>query len=59
LIGVGSGDVAINFEHSWGDGVCVVRYTEEVMRDYVNAPKQSKEDGAAGVPIVPNYFNYS
>jgi len=33
LLGSGTGEVAINFEHSWGDGVCVVRYAEEVMKD--------------------------
>jgi len=32
------GRVAVNFEHSWGDGVAVLRYVNEVYRDALNSP---------------------
>ncbi|XP_023168002.1 carnitine O-palmitoyltransferase 2, mitochondrial [Drosophila hydei] len=32
------GVTAINFEHSWGDGVAVLRYFNEVYRDMLNQP---------------------
>ncbi|XP_075874185.1 carnitine O-palmitoyltransferase 2, mitochondrial-like [Nelusetta ayraudi] len=32
------GQAAINFEHSWGDGVAVIRFLDEVVRDTVEQP---------------------
>ena len=29
------GEAALNFEHSWGDGVAVMRYFNEVAKDAV------------------------
>ncbi|CAG9798634.1 unnamed protein product [Chironomus riparius] len=33
-----SGTTGINFEHSWGDGVCVLRYFNEIYKDMQNKP---------------------
>lgn len=33
LIVAKDGVSAVNFEHSWGDGVAVLRYTEEILKD--------------------------
>lgn len=32
------GQAAINFEHSWGDGVAVLRFQNEVFKDSINRP---------------------
>jgi hypothetical protein len=29
----GAGKAAINFEHSWGDGVAIVRFMNEIYKD--------------------------
>ena len=34
----GSGQTAVNFEHSWGDGVAVLRYFNEVFKDSTEKP---------------------
>ena len=33
-----AGTVGINFEHSWGDGVAVLRYFNEIHKDTTNKP---------------------
>lgn len=33
-----SGITAVNFEHSWGDGVAVLRYFNEVFKDSTEKP---------------------
>jgi carnitine O-palmitoyltransferase 2 len=33
-----SGEAAINFEHSWGDGVAVLRFFNEIFADTTNRP---------------------
>ena len=33
LVISGSGKAAINFEHSWGDGVAIVRFMNEIYKD--------------------------
>ena len=33
-----AGQTAINFEHSWGDGVAVLRYFNEVYKDSTEQP---------------------
>lgn len=44
-----SGTTGINFEHSWGDGVAVLRYFNEIYKDMQNnpfvTPKTSYVDG--------------
>ncbi|XP_037721254.1 carnitine O-palmitoyltransferase 2, mitochondrial [Drosophila subpulchrella] len=37
------GTTAINFEHSWGDGVAVLRYFNELYKDTLNQPFVSTE----------------
>ncbi|XP_055539996.1 carnitine O-palmitoyltransferase 2, mitochondrial [Wyeomyia smithii] len=32
------GTTGINFEHSWGDGVAVLRYFQEIYKETINAP---------------------
>jgi len=38
LIVTKSGRSAVNFEHSWGDGVAVMRYIIELVRDTTTKP---------------------
>uniref|UniRef100_A0A1I8QD12 Choline/carnitine acyltransferase domain-containing protein n=1 Tax=Stomoxys calcitrans TaxID=35570 RepID=A0A1I8QD12_STOCA len=38
------GTAAINFEHSWGDGVAVLRYFNEVFKETMNRPFVSTDD---------------
>jgi len=33
LIVAKDGVAAVNFEHSWGDGVAVLRYFQEILKD--------------------------
>lgn len=33
------GVACVNFEHSWGDGVAVVRYINEIYKDSTENPK--------------------
>ena len=39
LIITKKGHTAINFEHSWGDGVAVLRYIIEIFRDSSTKPR--------------------
>ena len=48
LIVCANGRAAVNFEHSWGDGVCVLRYANEVFDDAAAAPL-----AAAAPPSAP------
>ena len=50
LIVCANGRAAVNFEHSWGDGVCVLRYANEVFDDAAAAPLATAapaDDGGA------------
>lgn len=38
LIVTANGKAAVNFEHSWGDGVAVLRYLNEVYQDSIEHP---------------------
>ncbi|XP_067884843.1 carnitine O-palmitoyltransferase 2, mitochondrial-like [Heterodontus francisci] len=38
LIITKNGESAINFEHSWGDGVAVLRFLEEIFKDSTTIP---------------------
>lgn len=33
------GVAGVNFEHSWGDGVAVLRYFQDIHKDSVNNPQ--------------------
>ena len=37
----GTARTALNFEHSWGDGVAVMRYMNEVFADTTKNPRVS------------------
>lgn len=39
LIFTQDGRACVNFEHSWGDGVAVVRYINEIFKDSTENPK--------------------
>lgn len=41
------GTAGINFEHSWGDGVAVLRYFNEIYKDTTNNPQVHPTTGAA------------
>ncbi|NP_001080201.1 carnitine O-palmitoyltransferase 2, mitochondrial isoform X1 [Xenopus laevis] len=43
------GTAAINFEHSWGDGVAVLRFQNEVFKDSTQRPAISPESCSAPV----------
>uniref|UniRef100_A0A1A9W083 Choline/carnitine acyltransferase domain-containing protein n=1 Tax=Glossina brevipalpis TaxID=37001 RepID=A0A1A9W083_9MUSC len=38
------GTAAVNFEHSWGDGVAVLRYFNEIYKETINKPFLSIQD---------------
>lgn len=44
LIVAKDGTAGINFEHSWGDGVAVLRYFNDVKKDISEKPKFHPED---------------
>ncbi|XP_077309441.1 carnitine O-palmitoyltransferase 2, mitochondrial [Lithobates pipiens] len=43
------GTAAINFEHSWGDGVAVLRFQNEVFKDSTEQPAVSPQSDLAAV----------
>lgn len=43
IIMMEDGTTAINFEHSWGDGVAVLRFQNEVFKDSTELPSMSPE----------------
>ncbi|KAG8436884.1 hypothetical protein GDO86_007830 [Hymenochirus boettgeri] len=43
------GTAAINFEHSWGDGVAVLRFQNEVFKDSTQRPAVSPQSHSASV----------
>ncbi|XP_066478949.1 carnitine O-palmitoyltransferase 2, mitochondrial isoform X1 [Tiliqua scincoides] len=43
------GTAAIHFEHSWGDGVAVLRFQNEVFKDSVQSPAITPESQPAAV----------
>ena len=53
LIVAKSGQSAVNFEHSWGDGVAVLRYVIEVVKDSVTRPRvyPTTEPSTAATPL--------
>ncbi len=57
LIVTANGTAAVNFEHSWGDGICVLRYCNEIWRESVKNPAAAPADG--GLRAAPIKFNIS
>ena len=51
LIVTPSGNVAINFEHAWGDGVAVLRFFNEIHKETTTRPYIS--DGSVPAGMVP------
>lgn len=49
LIVTKDGQAAINFEHSWGDGVAVLRFQNEVFKDTTEKPLVHPGSAAAAV----------
>ncbi|KAJ8277890.1 hypothetical protein GJAV_G00081310 [Gymnothorax javanicus] len=43
------GQAAVNFEHSWGDGVAVIRFQNEIFKDTTEHPLVSPGSRAAAV----------
>lgn len=43
------GQAAINFEHSWGDGVAVLRFQNEIFKDTTEQPLVHPDSAAAAV----------
>ncbi|XP_029904807.1 carnitine O-palmitoyltransferase 2, mitochondrial [Myripristis murdjan] len=43
------GQAAINFEHSWGDGVAVLRFQNEIFKDTTERPLVNPNSAAAAV----------
>lgn len=50
LIVARDGKAAVNFEHSWGDGVAVMRFLNESFKDSTGKPRVHPEEVAGMVP---------
>lgn len=44
LIVCADGTSGLNFEHSWGDGVAVLRYFQDISKDTTDFPRCHPED---------------
>lgn len=54
-----SGTTGINFEHSWGDGVAVLRYFNELYKDITNKPfVNSKTNYVSGVESTVHKIDF-
>ncbi|XP_078526636.1 carnitine O-palmitoyltransferase 2, mitochondrial [Lissotriton helveticus] len=49
LIMASDGTTAVNFEHSWGDGVAMLRFQNEVFKDSTEKPAVTPKDLPAAV----------
>ncbi|KAJ1170255.1 hypothetical protein NDU88_002135 [Pleurodeles waltl] len=49
LIMASDGSTAVNFEHSWGDGVAMLRFQNEVFKDSTENPAVTPKDVSAAV----------
>jgi len=57
LIVAADGNAAINFEHSWGDGVAVMRFFNEVLKDSTEKTTVSPDTNpAATSSIDPSHY---
>lgn len=50
LIVARDGKAAVNFEHSWGDGVAVMRFLNESFKDSTEKPRVHPHEVAGMVP---------
>ena len=48
-----TGRTALNFEHSWGDGICVLRFMNEVYADSMKSTFQPQESHDLMTPMSP------
>ncbi|XP_061681883.1 carnitine O-palmitoyltransferase 2, mitochondrial isoform X2 [Syngnathoides biaculeatus] len=48
IIVASDGHAAINFEHSWGDGVAVLRLLNEIFRDTTRKPQVHPDSASSG-----------
>lgn len=48
----GNGKAAVNFEHSWGDGVAVLRFVREICRDSKERPALHHSTLASAPPAA-------
>jgi len=58
LIVTKKGHTAINFEHSWGDGVAVLRYMIEVFKDTTTKPRVHPSTSTTASPDVRKLSDY-
>ena len=49
LIFTADGEVALNFEHAWGDGVAVMSYVNELTKDLENRPSIHPDSRPASI----------
>ncbi|XP_075472465.1 carnitine O-palmitoyltransferase 2, mitochondrial [Ascaphus truei] len=49
IIMMADGTAGVNFEHSWGDGVAIVRFQNEVFKDSTQRPAVSPQSRMANV----------
>eukprot|EP01119_Soliformovum_irregulare_P016454 TRINITY_DN4758_c0_g1_i1.p1 TRINITY_DN4758_c0_g1~~TRINITY_DN4758_c0_g1_i1.p1 ORF type:complete len:660 (-),score=192.99 TRINITY_DN4758_c0_g1_i1:59-2038(-) len=52
-----NGEAAINFEHSWGDGIAVLRFLNEIYDDAKTAPTMGNIDASQTPETLPFVFN--
>jgi hypothetical protein len=61
LIVTKNGKAAVNFEHSWGDGVAVLRYFDEIYKESVATPAAQPATKASPTKVSikksMRYFN--
>ncbi|XP_065216088.1 carnitine O-palmitoyltransferase 2, mitochondrial-like [Planococcus citri] len=50
LICTGNGIAGLNFEHSWGDGVAVLRYFQDIHKDTKDKPKVTEITETVSLP---------
>lgn len=50
LLVAANGTAAVNFEHSWGDGVAVLRYLNEMYSDAIKSPVLTSPGADAAAP---------
>lgn len=50
LICSGNGIAGLNFEHSWGDGVAVLRYFQDIHKDSKAKPQVTEKTETVSLP---------
>ena len=56
LIVAADGNAAVNFEHSWGDGVAVMRFFNEVLKDSTEKATVLPNNSTATSSIDPSRY---